>query len=97
MADLQILNPVAQSAGKNNFHAAARVLDLSAKTIGLYNNSKPGGDVAEQRIIEQLNARFGHLQFRRFSGSMGRRTTLAAVDAQVIAKECDAVIGIRGD
>ena len=97
MVGLQVLNPVAQSAGKNNFHAAARVPDLRGKMIGLYDNCKPRGDVAQQRLITALGARFEGLEFRRYSGSMGGRSTLTAKGAQPIVKECDAVIGIRAD
>jgi hypothetical protein len=95
MVSLQVLNPVAQSDGKNRFHAARRVLDLHGKQIGLYDNGKSGGAVAQQRLIERLGARFqGNVQ--RYSGSVGGRK-LTAQGAQTIAKDCDAVIGIRGD
>ena len=97
MASLQVMNPVAQSADKNKFHAAARAPDLRGKKIGLYDNCKPGGDVAQQRLTEQLGARFEGLQFQRYSGSIGGRSTLSAQGAQAIAEECDAVISIRGD
>jgi len=97
MASLQVLNPVAQSAGKNKFHAAKRVADLHGKKIGLYNNNKPRGDVAQQRLIEGLGARFKGLQFQRFSGNIGGRSTLTPKGAQAIAEECNVVIGIRAD
>jgi hypothetical protein len=94
MVSLQVLHPVAQSAAKK-FHLAKRVPDLRGKKIGLCDNSRPKGEVAQQRLIEQLGARFEGLEFRRYSGSMP--STLTEQGAQAIAKECDAVIGIRGD
>ncbi len=97
MVGLQILNPEAQKADKNKFHAARRTPDLRGKKIGLYDNSKPGGGVAQQRLAEQLGARFEGMQFLRYSGTIGGRSTLTAKGAEVIARECDAVIGIRGD
>ncbi len=97
MVGLQILNPAAQRAAKNKFRAAAGVPDLRGKMMGLYDNCKPGGELAQQRLSEQLGARFEGLQFQRYSGTIGGRSTLTAQGAQVIARECDAVIGIRGD
>ena len=97
MATLQVYNPAAQTAGKNSAQAAARVVDLRGKMIGLYDNCKPGGEVAQQRLIEKLGSRFEGLKFQRFSGNIGGRSTLNAKGAQSIAEVCDAVIGIRGD
>ena len=97
MAILQVLNPVAQSAGKNKFLAAKRVTGLNGKKIGLYNNNKPRGDVAQRRLIDSLGARFHGLQFQRFSGNIGGRSTLTPQGAQEIAEACDVVIGIRAD
>ena len=97
MASLHVYNPVAQTAGRSNVHAAARVADLRGKTVGLYDNCKPGGDVAQRRLVEKLGARFKGVEFQRFSGNIGGRSTLNAIGAQSIAAVCDAVIGIRGD
>ncbi len=97
MINLEVLNPVAQSAGKNKFHAAKRVADLRGKKIGLYDNSKPGGEVAQRRLVEQLSAKFEGVEFRRYTGSMGGRSTLTPRDAEKIAAECNVVIGIRAD
>lgn len=97
MVRLPVLNPVAQSAGNNRFHAAKRPADLRRKKIGLYDNSKPRGDVAQQRLIEVLGARCEGVEFRRYNGSIGGRSTLTAKGAAAIVKDCDAVIGIRAD
>ena len=97
MVGLQIMNPAAQKTAKNRFRAAPQVADLSGKTVGLYDNCKPGGEVAQQRVSEQLAARYGAIQFKRYSGTIGGRSTLTAQGAKAIAAECDAVIGIRGD
>ena len=97
MAGIKVLNPAAERAAKNKARAAARVADLRGRKIGLYDNSKPGGEVAQQRLTAQLGARFPGMEFQRYSGSMGGRSTLTPKGAQAIAQECDAVIGIRGD
>jgi hypothetical protein len=97
MAMIEILSPVARTAGKNSFHPAKRLQNLSGKKIGLYDNGKPGGDVVQRRLVERLSARFESLQFPRYTGSIGGRATLTAEGAQAIAKESSAVIGIRGD
>ena len=97
MVKLQVLNPVAQNAGKNKFHAAIRVPDLHGKKIGLYDNCKGGGPAAQQRIKERFSARFEGLEFLHYSGSIGARSTLTAKGAQAIAQNCDVVIGIRAD
>jgi hypothetical protein len=97
MASLQVYNPVAQAAGKNRVRAAARVADLRGKTVGLYDNCKPGGVAAQQRLEHAMAARFEGVKFLRFSGNIGGRSTLNAKGAQSIAEACEAVIGIRGD
>jgi hypothetical protein len=97
MVRLLVLNPVAQKAGKAEFHAAKRPQNLSGKKIGLYDNGKPGGDVVQRRLVERLEARFQGLQFPRYSGTIGGRATLTAKGAEAIANGCDAVIGIRAD
>ena len=97
MAALKIFNPVAQSSGQVKFHAAKRVADLGGKRIGVYDNNKPRGDVAQKRLMESLGARLPRVTFKKFSGTIGGRSTLTAKGATEIAKECDAVIGIRAD
>ena len=97
MVGLTVLNPVAQKADKNKFQAAKRVTDLRGKKIGLYDNGKPGGEIAQQKVIEELSAKFSGVEFMHYSGSMGGRSTLTAKGAVAIAEQCDAVIGIRGD
>ena len=97
MVKLEVLSPVAQRAGNPKFRAAPRVGDLNGKVIGIYDNGKPGGIEAQERLIEQLGHRFGEVRFNRYQGSVGGRTTLTAKDAERMAKECDVVIGIRAD
>jgi hypothetical protein len=97
MARLEVLSPVAQQRGKTRFPRAPRPRQLSDKTIGLYDNGKPGGDVIQRRLIEQLSARFEGVRFRAFSGSAGGRATLTEEGAKGVAAQVDAVIGIRGD
>jgi hypothetical protein len=94
MASLQVLNPVAQSAARK-YRPAQRVPDLRGKTIGLCDNSRPKGEVATQRLLRQLGAKFEGAQLRCYTGSMP--STLNEQGAKAIADECDVVIGVRGD
>ena len=94
MATLEVLNPVAQSAARK-VQPAKRVPDLRGKTIGLCDNNRPKGEVAQRRLVERLAAKFEGAQLRCYAGSMP--STLSEQGAKAIADECDVVIGIRGD
>jgi len=97
MFGLNVLVPVAKRADKNRFRPADRVPDLRGKTVGLYDNCKPGGGVAQDRLASRLAARYEGITFSRLTGTMGGRSTLTADAAREIVDACDAVIGIRAD
>lgn len=97
MSSLQIYNPAAQALPRNKSVNATRVPSLDGKTIGLYDNCKPGGDVAQRRLTEKLTAKFPGIEIRRYTGNIGGRSTLNAAGAKAIVEACDAVVGIRGD
>lgn len=97
MAQLQILNPVAQTVHQT-IPVASRLPDLQGKRVGLYWNMKAGGDVALARVAELLSTRYPGLQVKDFVGSVGHiMRHLTAEDADRIAKECDAVVGTTAD
>lgn len=97
MVTLELLVPSAQLAGKTAFRAATRSGDLRGRTIALYDNGKPGGDIVQRRLSERLPEAFADVRFKTYTGSVGGRATLTAAGAKDIAAECAAVIGIRGD
>jgi hypothetical protein len=97
MAELVILNPVAQTV-EFSVKPAARRGDLTGARIGLYWNMKAGGDAALDQMERMLGARFPGATFRRYIGSVGflmRHAT--AEDADRIASEVEAVVGTTAD
>ena len=60
MAELEILNPVAQLAADLGEPAPApkRPSSLQGTRVGLYWNRKPGGDFALERVSQLLKERF---------------------------------------
>ena len=99
MVNLEVLNPVAEIP-KQDVTLAPRLSDLSGKTIGLLWNAKPSGDVINQHTARLLSTKFDDVRFREYIGSVNvvgvvRHATTEDVD--MIAKECDAVVGSLGD
>ena len=97
MTRLNVLNPVAQTV-EEKVDPAARIDDLSGKTIGLYWNMKSGGDVALQRVAELLEARYGAIKLKWYTPAHGhgsRHSSTEELDR--IALDCDAVIGTTND
>jgi hypothetical protein len=97
MTTLTVLNPVAPSA-KGRVAPAARVADLAGKRVGLFWNTKAGGDHALQRLAEVLGKRYPTAEFAFYmgdTGSMVRRATKAGADK--IAAASDVIIGTTGD
>ena len=91
MAKLEILNPVAQVLVRKT-SLAPRLATLENKRIGLYWNSKPGGEVALTRISELLESRFGGMDFKLIRSSVP-----GPKDRVEEAKTFDGVIGTTGD
>ena len=97
MAHIEVMNPVAQSA---QFRAepAKRLDDLSGKTVALYWNMKPGGDMALARVGELLQERYPGLKVRSYIGSVGYAVRYAGNDVlDQMARECDAAVGTSAD
>ena len=98
MADLKVLNPVAEIAKSQDVKFAPRLADLGGKVIGLYWNNKPSGNLVNQFTAELLAQQFKDVHFKEFSGSVGAIIRQAsAEDISAMTKECVAVIGSLGD
>jgi hypothetical protein len=97
MAQLELLNPVAQTV-REVIQPASRLSRLEGKRLGLYWNIKAGGDVALARVGEQLSARYGGLTTHDYVGSVGFiMRHMTPEDADRIAQACDAVVGTSSD
>jgi len=103
MHALRVVNPIGQPVKSDgvsgpSIRAAQRLDSFSGKTIGLFWNGKPQGDVALARTKARLTAEFGDVSFVEYVGDMGgiqRRASQAMLDR--IAAEVDAVVGSTGD
>lgn len=90
---LEVLDPVAPIA-KTTVLAAPRLSDLSGRKIGLYWNTKAGGDVGLDQAARLLGARFENLKFEKFT--YNNPAPKGAVD-KVVQRRPDAIIGATGD
>ena len=92
MATLETMNPVAKRTSDQ--HALAPRMDaLSNKTIGIYWNTKKGGDVLLGRLSELMQKDFPDVRFKRYSHMFPFPSDV--IDDMI--SECDAVMGSAGD
>jgi len=97
VAELVILNPVAEKRIEK-FDVARRRPSLEGKTVGLYWNGKPGGEVLLEHSAELLRQKYGGIEFKNFLGQAGSMMRhLTPKQADQIANECEAVIGATSD
>ena len=97
MVNLEVLNPVAEKP-KRKFDLAPRLSDLSGKTIGLYWDVKPGGDIINERTAQLLSQKFKGIRSKEYTPAKISITAEASVEElDTMAKECDAVIGTIAD
>jgi hypothetical protein len=97
MVNLEVLNPVAEIS-KTDISPATRFNDLSGKTVGLFWNGKPSGEIVNQFTAELLAKKVKDIHFRNYMGSLGSVVRqMSTEDADTIAKECGAVVGAVGD
>jgi hypothetical protein len=79
-------------------HPAARLADLTGKTIGLAWNGKPGGDVALEHIAKLLGERVRCIRFwERVPESVSPRELAEPVIRAMAAYQPDLVIVSQGD
>ncbi len=90
---LGVMNPVAD-IDERGVRPAARLKDLAGKRIGLWWNTKPGGNFAVDRIAELLEKRYPGIVLRRFTCPFPTKPESLQ---EVIDSKCDALIGMTGD
>jgi len=97
MVKLEVLNPVAKLSTQE-VTLAARLSDLSGKTIGLWWNNKASGNLVNKFTAEVLSKKFKDIRFREYLGTIGMEDRHASDEQlETVAKECDAVIGALGN
>ena len=97
MEKLEVLNPVAKLSTQE-VTLAARLDDLSGKTIGLWWNNKASGNLVNKFTAEVLAKKFKNIRFKEYLGTIGMEDRHASDDQlETVAKECDAVIGALGN
>ncbi len=103
MVELRIVNPIAEAKAAtsqaNRFSPASRPATLDGKTIGLFWNSKAGGEIGLARTKEQLQRLYPTSHFRDYFAELGvafvRRASITQLDR--MAAECVAVVGATAD
>ena len=94
MFTLEVLAPEAVMQGElEGFGAAPRSPSLAGKKVGLLWNAKRGGDVALDRVGEQLSNRFPDVEVARYDGNFP--CPPAVLDKAL--EECDVFVGSSGD
>ncbi|MBI2910266.1 MAG: hypothetical protein HYX92_21700 [Chloroflexi bacterium] len=90
---LEVLGPVAL-VGSKAIRPASRLGVLSGCKIGLYWNTKPGGDLGLEEVARLLEERFQDLKFERFSCGHPHGKEILE---KVAKSGCDAIIGATAD
>lgn len=96
MYTLNVLAPEAVMQGElEGFRlgAAPRSPSLAGKKVGLVWNAKRGGDVALDRVGEQLGRRFPEVVVTRYNGNFPCAPQLL----EKALEECDVFVGSSGD
>ena len=93
MAQLEVLNPVAEIHAQKMAKLAPRPRSLEGKTVGLVWNSGPNGDIALKRAGEVIQARAKNVSVEFYSGTRPLRSDLLEKARQ----ECDVFIGLTAD
>jgi hypothetical protein len=75
------------------FGAAPRSPSLAGKKVGLVWNAKRGGDVALDRVGEQLTRRYPDVTVTRYDGNIPCAPDLL----EEALGECDVFVGSSGD
>ncbi|OGA23290.1 MAG: hypothetical protein A3I01_01550 [Betaproteobacteria bacterium RIFCSPLOWO2_02_FULL_65_24] len=101
MSDQQwrLMNPVGDPP-RAVFDGAGRPGDLSGKTLGLFWNGKPGGDVLLDEVALCLSGRFPGLDIVKFWEARPGTITAygnSADNLRFMAQSADLVIGTNAD
>lgn len=82
------------------FEVADRIPDLNGKTIGLFWNGKPNGEILLNEIARELAARFSALRIvRMWEVKPETRTQFgnSSDNLNFMAQNADLIIGASGD
>ena len=94
MAELEVLNPVAEMRGDLKRQAVSpRLATLEGRTLGLLWSGTTNGDVALHRLEDHLQARFPKTRTKFFRGEHPFAQGLL----REVAETCDAVIIATAD
>ena len=97
MVNLEVLNPVAEKP-KRKFELAPRLSGLSGKTIGLYWNAKPGGNILLERTGQLLSQKVKGIRVKTYNAVGSSGTAYASLkDLETMSRECDGVVGTSAD
>ena len=94
-----LLNPTAE-VESDNFKISARLPDLKGKTIGLYWNGKPNGDVFLNEVAHHLSARFDGLKIVRIWELKPETKTVygnSTDNLEFMARNADFIMGASAD
>ena len=102
MSKLEIVNPVARAAAREEsaprFEPAQRPDTLAGRTVGLFWNGKPQGDIGLARTREQLARVFDDVRFIDVFGEKGGLNRYASPEqVEQMARDCDAVVAATAD
>ena len=89
---LAVLNPVAEAAVVHG-EPAARPASLDGKALGIWWNTKRGGEIALKRIAEHLQHKYQGLRVEWFS----EHYPASAETVSACAERSDIVVGATGD
>lgn len=97
MVNLEVLNPVAEKP-KRRFNLVPRLSELRGKTVGLFWNAKPGGNIIHDRTAQLLSQNIEGIRIKRYTavGSFGTAHA-STKDLETMSQECDAVVGTSAD
>ena len=94
MAELEVLNPVAEMRGDLKRQSLSpRLAGLEGRTLGLLWSGTTNGDVALHRVEDHLRARFPKTRTKFFRGEHPFAEGLL----REVAETCDAVIIATAD
>jgi hypothetical protein len=92
-------NPVADVQSEK-FEISARLQDFKGKTIGLFWNGKPNGDVFLNEVADQLGKRFAGLNILRIWEMRPETKTVygnSTDNLKFMAEKADFIIGASAD
>lgn len=93
VVELEVLDPVAGTAAKA-VEPAPRLSGLAGRKIGLYWNTKPGGNLGLEAAGSLLAEKYQNFRFEKF---YYRYPTSKAVIDTVVKSGCDAIISATAD